>query len=360
MLTSPHQGLPTATRAVLVAALGAGALLATGEAAHAAPETHFQMPFPCGEEWTGATRASHSPSSRSVDFNRLDDVGDPVVAAAPGVVSVADSYDNSGYGRWVQVTHPSGEKTIYAHLQSVAVKSGQAVDQATLIGALGTTGNSSGPHLHFEERDATGVMVPYFDGVKYPYGTTTSANCVDVPLAGNFLGKAPAEVAVFRRTTPAAFHIRRGDRAPRVADGPVAGDWDGDGAWEVGVHRPAAAAFVLRAADGSTTRALLGDADDVPVTGDWNGDATTDVGVYDVATATFTLRVVDDEGLAWTAQVRFGEPGDLPVAGDWDGNGRTDLGAWDPVTAEFTQRRAPAPTSGTVRAVRSIVFGNPR
>lgn len=399
----------SAARAGVVVAVATGTALTAAQAAHAVPETRFQMPFPCGEEWTGSTRSSHSPSSRAIDFNRLDDEGDPVVASAPGVVSVADAVDNGGYGRWVRVTHPSGESTIYAHLQSVAVKVGQTVDQATLLGLLGTSGNSSGPHLHFEERDSAGVMVPYFDGAQYHYGTTTSANCVDVPVAGNFLGRAPAEVAVFRRTSPAAFIIRRPDREPkvvpfgaptdqpvvgdwdgngtanpgvrtpgtktflmrtpaglsslvfgRVTDLPIAGDWDGDGLWEVGVRRPAVARFVMRAADGSVTRAYLGDPDDLPVTGDWNGDARTDLGVYDVDTATFTLRLVDQDGLAWTAQVPFGQPGDLPVTGDWDGNGRTDLGVWDPATAAFSQRRSPAPTSGTVRAVRSIVFGDPR
>ena len=110
------------------------------------------MPFPCGQTWTGATRPGHSPSAYSIDWNRPDDVGDPVVAAATGVVTTAVPNGTRGYGRYVVVDHGNGESSLYAHLQSVTVGLGQTVDQGTLIGLLGDTGNSTGPHLHFEER----------------------------------------------------------------------------------------------------------------------------------------------------------------------------------------------------------------
>ena len=63
------------------------------------------MPFPCGQEWTGTTRDSHSPSSKAVDWNRADDLGDQVVAAAPGVVTTAVPNGTSGYGRTVRIEH---------------------------------------------------------------------------------------------------------------------------------------------------------------------------------------------------------------------------------------------------------------
>ena len=398
----------TLMRAVLTTGVVAGVVLAAAPAV-AAPDTHFQMPFPCGQEWKGTTRSTHSPSSRAIDWNRLDDQGDDVVASAPGTVSVA-TRGSTGYGNWVRVTHPSGETTIYAHLESVVVTLGQAVDQATLLGTVGSTGNSSGPHLHFEERNSAGVMVPWLDGSEFVFGSApASANCVDVPVAGNFVGGAEAEVAVFRRTEAATFQVRRPDMAPKVipfggaadqpvvgdwdgdgrvnagvrtpatrtfalktpvgvttlafgkpADLPVAGDWDGDGLWEIGIRRPTSALFRLRATDGTVSVASLGDADDLPVTGDWDGDRRTDLGVYDVATATFTLRIVDADGLAWTAQVPFGEPGDLPVTGDWDGNGKTDVGVWDPSGATFEQRRSASATAPQVRRVVSVAFGDPR
>ncbi len=398
-------------RAVLVATLAFGTALGLGVGpAHAAPETDFEMPFPCGQEWTGTTRSSHSPSYYAIDWNRPDDDGDPVVAAATGTVVVAEPRGTSGYGNWVRVSHLDGESTIYAHLKSVSVAVGQTVDQGTLLGTLGSTGNSTGPHLHFEERNSRGVMAPWFSGIAFKFGSTlASRNCVDVPVAANLLGEQPAELAVFRRAAVASFRIHRVGRDPKVIrfgtgtdqpitgdwdgngranvgvrtpatrtfqlktpdgirtvvfgevrDLPIAGDWDGDGLWEVGVRGAGDGKFRMRAADGTVTAAWLGDANDLPVTGDWNGDGRTDLGAYDVATATFTLRIVDGDGLAWTTQVRFGSAGDLPVAADWDGNGRTDVGVWDPATATFSQRRAPSATGTQVRSVTDVQFGRPR
>lgn len=400
-------------RKVVFAAAVAGpvaALVLSAAPAYAAPITDYQMPFPCGQEWTGSTRANHSPSVKAVDWNRLDDVDDPVVSSAPGTVITAEPSGRSGYGNWVRVDHGNGENTIYAHLNTVAVAVGQTIDQGALVGTLGSTGNSTGPHLHFEERDASGVVDPYFDRTKFVFGSTlASDNCVDVPLAGNFVAGPEAEVAIFRRASASTFQVQRIDRAPKVitfgattdqpfvgdwdgdgrvnpgvrtpttktftlrlptgsstvvfgkpADLPVAGDWDGDGLWEVGVRRARDASFRLRHADGTVSMVLLGDADDLPVTGDWDGDLHTDVGVYDVDTATFTIRVVDVDGLAWTADIQFGSAGDLPVTGDWDANGKTDVGVWSPSTGTFSERRAPAPTSARVKRVDAIRFGNPR
>ncbi len=377
--------------------------------AAAEPETRFQMPFPCGQAWTGSTRDSHSPSRYSVDWNRTDDVDDPVVASAPGVVSRAERWTTS-YGHWVRIDHPGGESTIYAHMNAVTVALGQTVDQGTQVGTVGNTGSSYGAHLHFEERDSAGtVRWPWFDGSAFTFGTTlVSRNCVDVPLAGNFLRGLKAEVGVFRRVTPAEFRIRRPDRPPKVVrfgaatdqpvvgdwdgdgrtdlgvrspgnrtftlrtaagtssvvlgrarDIPLAGDWDGDGLDEVGVRRATSDRFVLRASDGTTEAVSFGDVGDLPVTGDWDGDGVTDLGVYDQGSATFTLRRVAEDGITWTASVTFGQPGDLPVTGDWDGNGRTDVGVWDPDTGTFSQRRATRPTSA--RATTSTIdFGRPR
>ena len=68
----------------LLAAVAASASLSLAlppGAAGAAPAAPFQVPFPCGETWTGSTRAGHSPSAKSVDFNRNPDAGAPVRTA---------------------------------------------------------------------------------------------------------------------------------------------------------------------------------------------------------------------------------------------------------------------------------------
>ncbi len=75
--------------------------------------------------------------------------GTPVVAAAAGTVITA-GWSAYGYGNHVVIDHGNGLRTLYAHLSRIDVKAGQAVGQGAQIGAVGSTGNSSGPHLHFE------------------------------------------------------------------------------------------------------------------------------------------------------------------------------------------------------------------
>jgi hypothetical protein len=393
---------PLAAAAVLV-------LVSTATpAAAAAPVTPYQMPFPCQETWSGATRAGHSPSRYAIDWNRNPDLGAPVVAAASGVVTTAQATPKGGYGRWVVIDHGNGESSLYAHLSSVVVALGQRVDQGAMIGTLGDSGNASGAHLHFEERSGRSVVPAWFGGAEFRSGATTSRNCVDVPLAGNFAGDRAAEVAVFRRGKRSSFVVNlpgaapltvrfgkafdepllgdwNGDgqvdvgvRTPRASkfklktptgrikitfglpsDMPISGDWDGNGTTEIGVRRSSQGTFFQRMADGSATPVWLGDADDLPVTGDWDGNGTTDLGVFDQATATFTLRVVDANGLSLVEVVQFGVAGDLPVTGDWNGDGITDLGVWTPSTAVFTQGGSRVPTSARA-VVRTVRFGTPR
>ena len=80
-------------------------------------------------------------------------LGTPVHAADTGVVAYSGWVPaNWGYGQLVVLDHGNGWTTYYAHLNSIAVRCGQTVPRGGLIGAVGTTGNSSGPHLHFETR----------------------------------------------------------------------------------------------------------------------------------------------------------------------------------------------------------------
>ena len=76
--------------------------------------------------------------------------GTPVKAAAGGTVSVAGN--QRGYGKVVYIEHAGGKQTRYAHLSRILVKPGQKVNQGDLIGKVGSTGASTGPHLHFELR----------------------------------------------------------------------------------------------------------------------------------------------------------------------------------------------------------------
>jgi murein DD-endopeptidase MepM/ murein hydrolase activator NlpD len=84
-------------------------------------------------------------------------LGTPVFAAADGVVVVAEAMTDAsgalvGYGDYVIIQHDAGLKTLYGHLLAIGVKAGDTVKRGQLIGLVGSTGNSTGPHTHFEVR----------------------------------------------------------------------------------------------------------------------------------------------------------------------------------------------------------------
>ncbi|TAF08091.1 MAG: LysM peptidoglycan-binding domain-containing protein [Nostocales cyanobacterium] len=84
---------------------------------------------------------------RGIDV--ANSVGTPIYASAPGVVERA-GWNRGGYGNLVDIRHPDGSLTRYAHNSRILVRVGQEVEQGTTIAAMGSTGFSTGPHLHFE------------------------------------------------------------------------------------------------------------------------------------------------------------------------------------------------------------------
>jgi len=131
----------------------------------------FQLPFPCGQVWAGQTRTNHSPQP-SIDFNRTNDTGDTVVAAAGGTVTRVANEGNTSYGRWVEIAHASGYRTRYAHLSAQLVSTGQSVGRGQAIGRVGSTGGSSGPHLHYElRRNGVAVRTVFNGTTALYYGT---------------------------------------------------------------------------------------------------------------------------------------------------------------------------------------------
>ena len=91
-----------------------------------------------------------------VDINANS--GDPIYAADSGTVAIA-TYSSS-YGYYVVINHGGGNSTLYAHMSSMAVSAGDTVTQGQVIGYVGSTGWSTGPHLHFETRSGGSTVDP--------------------------------------------------------------------------------------------------------------------------------------------------------------------------------------------------------
>jgi murein DD-endopeptidase MepM/ murein hydrolase activator NlpD len=100
--------------------------------------------------------------------------GTPVYATADGVVGKAEWF--SSYGNYIQIEHGGEMETRYAHLSGYAVTAGQFVHKGDLIGYVGTTGRSTGPHLHYEVRIAGEAVDPT------PYMVQTEFASVDPTL----------------------------------------------------------------------------------------------------------------------------------------------------------------------------------
>lgn len=83
----------------------------------------------------------------------------PILAADAGTV-VAAGWDSSGYGNRIMIDHGNGNVTLYAHMSLLQVQTGQRVNRGDVIGQMGSTGRSTGPHLHFEIRQGGVLLNP--------------------------------------------------------------------------------------------------------------------------------------------------------------------------------------------------------
>src|SRR6056297_181904 len=95
---------------------------------------------------------------RGMDFT--GPVGTDIYATGEGVVVKAE-YSAYGYGKEVVIEHGYGYKTIYAHLHEITVERGDQVSRGEVIGTLGNTGRSTGPHLHYEVRKGRRAVDPF-------------------------------------------------------------------------------------------------------------------------------------------------------------------------------------------------------
>ncbi len=101
----------------------------------------------------GGRRSQGIHGYNAVDL--ADSCGTPVFASASGDVLIVRDYGwNAGYGNYLVIAHPNGTQTLYAHLSKIIVSSGWHITKGQVIGYIGTTGHSTGCHVHFEVRGA--------------------------------------------------------------------------------------------------------------------------------------------------------------------------------------------------------------
>jgi len=112
--------------------------------------------------------------------------GEPIYASANGTVLRAGR--NNGYGNLVELAHGRGIDTRYGHLASITVRPGQVVRQGQLIGHMGSTGRSTGTHLHFEVRvDGRAVNPrPFLDASAYVLAAQGEATTYDITAPQDF------------------------------------------------------------------------------------------------------------------------------------------------------------------------------
>ncbi|MDQ3245031.1 MAG: peptidoglycan DD-metalloendopeptidase family protein [bacterium] len=112
---------------------------------------YFIKPIPCG-----LTQNKHDKYAVDMSCG----AGTPIKAAASGKILFAKYGWNGAFGNLIIIAHPNGTQTFYAHQSKLAVSQGDNVAQGQIIGYVGNTGRSTGPHLHFEVR---GAKNPGFD-----------------------------------------------------------------------------------------------------------------------------------------------------------------------------------------------------
>ena len=201
VMTTPAQANETATATQITGAIDANAAgNATGDreftelfaswksmddtgVVTAAPMTRVSVPsrMPLDDATLTSNYGSriHPVLGSRRNHNGVDlaqPTGTPVYATADGIVSRADYWGS--YGNYIQIEHGGELETRYAHLSGYAVSAGEQVRKGQLIGYVGSTGRSTGPHLHYEVRVAGQAVDPT------PYMVSTQMAMAENPALG--------------------------------------------------------------------------------------------------------------------------------------------------------------------------------
>ena len=146
-------------------------------------------PIPSGVEFTSGYGVRSDPFGRGRAMHAGIDLsgpsGTPIYATADGIVSEA-AWNSGGYGNLVKVDHGRGIETRYGHLSKMTVRAGERVTRGQLIGRMGSTGRSTGSHLHYEVRiDGRAVNpIPFMKSTDYVLAMQRRANAMPMEALG--------------------------------------------------------------------------------------------------------------------------------------------------------------------------------
>ena len=202
---------------VLSIAIGSGFALTPGTATSAQKQNSSSddaaagrvMPLPAGKWAWSANFGVAGPMWASGHHTGQDfsaTAGTPILAAASGIVIFVG--DGGPYGNLTQLQHPDGVQTWYAHQSEIRVNVGDRVRPGTVIGSVGSTGNSTGPHLHFEVRvgGATADPRAWLGGA--PAVPAAEGVTFDPALADQLRGELAAAEAEVARAEQEVASIR--------------------------------------------------------------------------------------------------------------------------------------------------------
>jgi hypothetical protein len=298
----------------------------------------------------------------AIDF--LGSTGSPVYAAGAGLAADVTGSGFEGYGNVVVVDHGGGGKSLYAHLSEVDVdRSGQWVDENTMIGRIGSSGGANTPHLHYEE-SSTGKFGSAGARDPGPMKACRGAELITFPQANGFSGwrglswgsglvasdgTACAVVAGITGATGAiGATVASGVTAatPVVAPSPdqvVAADFNGDGTGDVGFRNPTTGVFTTRYGPAFTQQATFGwaiGANYQAFAGDFDGDRIGDLGLREPGSGMLYIK----HGPTYSDQVTYqwaGGPQFQVMAGDFNADAKADLGLRDTASGLISMRNGP-------------------